>query len=235
MSNLLLPLPDRDFDVTEVAVPWKIFTRAGHAVTFATPDGRPAACDPLLLTGVLFGQLGADAEPRAFYAEMVASPAFNAPRTWASLDPAEFDASWFPGGHAKGMRPYLESGELQAFARAAFNAGRLVASVCHGPLVLARAGVLTGRRTACLPKYMELTAWALTAWRLGDYYRTYPECVEDEVRRLGGDVQPGPFTLVSRGTDADDAPAWVVEDGNYLSARWPGDCYLLAKRLLARL
>ncbi len=37
------------------------------------------------------------------------------------------------------------------------------------------------------------------------------------------------------GTRDDDAAAFVVEDGRYLSARWPGDAYLIAKRLLARL
>src|SRR6266567_2816738 len=30
MARILVPLPDRDFDVTEVAVPWKLLTRAGH-------------------------------------------------------------------------------------------------------------------------------------------------------------------------------------------------------------
>lgn len=28
--NVLFPLPDRDFDVTEVAVPWLVLARAGH-------------------------------------------------------------------------------------------------------------------------------------------------------------------------------------------------------------
>jgi hypothetical protein len=41
--------------------------------------------------------------------------------------------------------------------------------------------------------------------------------------------------LFARGTEADDRPAFVVEDGTYLSARWPGDAYLLGKRLAARL
>lgn len=27
--SVLLPLPDRDFDVTEVAVPWKLLTERG--------------------------------------------------------------------------------------------------------------------------------------------------------------------------------------------------------------
>jgi hypothetical protein len=34
---------------------------------------------------------------------------------------------------------------------------------------------------------------------------------------------------------ADERPAFVVEDGNYLSARWPGDVHTLARRLAERL
>ena len=30
--RVLLPLPDRDFDVTEVAVPWAVLREAGHEV-----------------------------------------------------------------------------------------------------------------------------------------------------------------------------------------------------------
>ena len=45
----------------------------------------------------------------------------------------------------------------------------------------------------------------------------------------------GPTSLVARGTDADDRPAFVVEDGRYVSARWPGDAYLFAKRFMAKL
>jgi len=45
--RVLLPLPGRDFDVTEVAVPWSILRDAGHQVVFATekPATVPAA-DP---------------------------------------------------------------------------------------------------------------------------------------------------------------------------------------------
>jgi putative intracellular protease/amidase len=58
--RVLMPLPDRDFDVTEVAVPWRILRDAGHEVAFATEQaGTTPAADPRLLTGVLFGKLGA--------------------------------------------------------------------------------------------------------------------------------------------------------------------------------
>jgi putative intracellular protease/amidase len=93
--------------------------------------------------------------------------------------------------------------------RAFWQLGRPTGAICHGVLVLARThdtgtgrSVLAGRRTTCLPKYMERTAYLLTAWRLGRYYRTYPAYVEDE---------------------------------NYVSARWPGDAYLFAKRFRAML
>jgi len=45
----------------------------------------------------------------------------------------------------------------------------------------------------------------------------------------------GPLTLGARGNAADDRAAFVVEDRNYVSARWPGDAYLLARRFIARL
>ena len=243
--NVLVPLPDRDFDVTEVAVPWKILTRAGHRVVFATEQGAQPAADPLLLTGVLFGQLGADAEARRFYAELLESPGFRAPLSWRGFEPAEYDGLLLPGGHAPGMRQYLGSETLREKIAAFWALARPTGAICHGVLPLARAkdpatgkSLLAARRTTCLPKYLEQTAYYLTAWKLGRYYRTYPAYVEEEVTAaLDSPAQfvRGPRTLSARGTDADDSAAFVVEDGNYLSARWPGDAYLFAKKFLGLL
>jgi len=231
--------------VTEVAVPWRLLTRMGHVVRFATERGRDAAADQRLLDGVIFGQLGAAAEPRAFYAEMQTDEQFRAPLAWADVAPNEFDGLILPGGHAPGMRQYLGSELLRGKVAEYWGLGRPIGAICHGVLVLARTidpttnqSVLHGRRTTCLPKYMERSAFFTTAWRLGRYYRTYPAYVEDEVRsalRDGADFVRGPRVLSKRGTETDDAPAFVVEDGNYVSARWPGDAYLLAKRFAALL
>ena len=114
MATILSPLPDRDFDTTEVAVPWRLFRDAKHTVVFATEHGsRAPACDPLLLQGVLFGQLGADPEPKRFYDQLTADPAFNAPIAWSAIVPADYDALVLPGGHAPGMRQYLDGAVLQ--------------------------------------------------------------------------------------------------------------------------
>lgn len=246
MASVLIPLPDRDFDVTEVAVPWKLLLRAGHRVVFATEQGGEAPqADPLLLTGVLFGKLGAEPEPKAFYDELTRDAAFRSPVSWRALEVADFEGLLLPGGHAPGMRQYLGSTPLQGLVADYWALGRPVGAICHGVLTLARArdaktgrSVLARSRTTCLPKYLERIAYYSTFWKLGRYYRTYPAYVEDEVTAaLDTPAQfvRGPFELSRRGTDTDDGPAFVVEDGRYVSARWPGDAYLFAKRFIARL
>jgi putative intracellular protease/amidase len=240
--RVLLPLPDRDFDVTEVAVPWQIMREAGHEVVLATERaGTVPAADPRLLTGVVFGKLGAAPEARTLYDELTRAPEFTATAAWAELDPAAFDGLVLPGGHAPGMRQYLGSPVLGEQVARFWALGRPVGAICHGVLVLARTrdaatgrSVLADRRTTCLPKYMERSAYLATAWRLGRYYRTYPAYVEDEVKAALDDprrqFRRGPLTLSARGTATDDTPAFVVQDRNYLSARWPGDAYLFGRR-----
>jgi len=143
------------------------------------------------------------------------------------------------------MRQYLDSAMLQEKVAAFARLDRPLGAICHGTVLLARSrdaatgrSVLHGHRTTCLPKYMERTAYYLTAWKLGRYYRTYPAYVEDEVRSVlatASDFDRGPLHLLRRGTADDDSAAFVVEDGRYISARWPGDAYLFARRVLAAL
>jgi putative intracellular protease/amidase len=241
--RVLMPVPDRDFDVTEVAVPWHILRSAGHEVAFATERaGTVPRADPRLLAGVLFGKLGAEPEAKSWYADLEADQAFAATAAWTDLDLAAFDGLLLPGGHAPGMRQYLGSRALQEHVARFWTLGRPVGAICHGVLVLARTrdasgrSVLADRQTTCLPKYMERTAYLATGWRLGRYYRTYPAYVEDEVRSAlddpGRQFKRGPRTLTARGSATDHASAFVVQDRNYVSARWPGDAYLFGRRFL---
>lgn len=237
MPRILIILPQSGFDPSEVALPWLAWTRAGHEVQFATETGEAGVCDPITLTGEglprLARTLRAREEAIAAYAALAAHPSFLSPLRWGTVHAADYAALHFPGGHAPGMRPYCESGEVQRLAREAFAANQPVSAVCHGVLPLARAGVLKGRRTTALPRMMETIAVLLTRRALPGHYQTYPESVEYEVRRaLGakGRFEGGP--LRPRFSHA-HAPwdGFVVEDGNYLSARWPGDAWTLALRL----
>ena len=230
--QVIVPLPDNDFDTTEVSIPWKQFIGAGFEVTFSTETGKVAQTDPRLLTGVIFGRLGAKPDAIAAYRELEQQEAFQHPIPYDAIESGRYDLLLLPGGHAKGMRQYLESNVVQQKALEFMQQSKLVGAICHGVLVLARTidpetqrSVLYGRKLTGLTKRLERTGYYLTSWRLGEYYRTYPEYVEDEVTGVlkersdfcrGGSITK-PF---------------VVEDGNLITARYPADAHLFAQKLI---
>jgi len=244
---VLIPLPDRDFDLTEVSVPWKHLKSAGCKVVFATEKGAAGPvpkCDPLLIRGVVCGQLGAEREPLKFYSEMLEDESYNHPLAWSDIDVKGYDGLILPGGHAKGMRQYLASPMLHQKVAEFWELNRPVGAICHGPLVLARAknpqtqkSLLYERKSMALPKYMERLAFFSTCLCRGRYYRTDAMYVEDEMKScLKSPTQfsagSKPFFglgVPGKGTATNNKPATVLVDGNYISARWPGDAYLFAK------
>ncbi|MBN8502302.1 MAG: DJ-1/PfpI family protein [Sphingomonadales bacterium] len=237
MARILIILPQTDYDPSEVALPWLVWSKAGHEVCFATEAGRPAACDAVTLTGeglpLLARSLQARVEAREAYAEMLEDRNYNRPLSWTKVRVSSFDAFHFPGGHAPGMRSYCESPEVQRIAREVFAANKPVSAVCHGVLPLARAGVLVGRRTTALTEPQEKIAIQLTDRALPGHYRTYPKTVEAEVRhrmRPGGLFERGGLFPRYAGKRNPEA-GFVVRDENYLSARWPGDAWTLALRM----
>jgi putative intracellular protease/amidase len=283
MACVLIPVPERDFDPTEVAVSWKVLTDAGHSVLFATPTGAPAVADDIMVTGegldpwgwipglrkvVLAGRLlRADTAGRAAYAAMAASTEFTHPISWVEIELGGVDGLLLPGGHrARGMRQYLESEHLRVIVVDAFRRALPVAAVCHGVLVAARSvdpstgrSVLYGRKTTALTWSLERrganVGRIVRFWDPG-YYRTYPDghgarrgymSVQAEVTRAL--ASPTDFVDVDGGdpearrkTDGrhrdrvgDERSAHVVLDGDYISARWPGDVHTFARRFAALL
>lgn len=281
--NILMPLPSRDFDPSEVAVTWKILRTAGHTVCFATPDGLRANADPRMISGEgldpwgwvpllkkirLIGLLlRAESGAREAYRALEQDSNFLHPKRYDALRAKDYDGLVLPGGHARGMRPYLEDRTLQAFVVDCFESvdaqgqHKPVAAICHGALLAARSissktgkSVLYGRKTTALTWKLERSAWHLTKYlaRFWDstYYRTYAEdqgepvgywSVEMEIKRAlakdedfcdvpqGVDHYARKTSGMARDTQDDARAAWVVQDGNYLSARWPGDVHTFAR------
>jgi putative intracellular protease/amidase len=167
------------------------------------------------------------------------------------------------GHRARGMRNYLESEILQRLVAEFFAAALPVAAICHGVVLAARSraadgrSVLHGRRTTALTwsfeRKAETVGRVVRFWDPG-YYRTYQDAagqphgymsVEQEVTRALAkpqdflDVPPDApehrqkTDGLTRDTFDDERPAFVVRDGNYVSARWPGDAYTFAKTFAA--
>ena len=202
MARVLVLLPARDFDPSEAAVSWRVLANAGHTVGFATPNGRPAVADDMMLTGKGLDPWGAipllrnlplvgllmraNRDARKAYAEMIVDPNYVAPQRWDAIDASAFDALLLPGGHrARGMREYLESEILQRHVASFFDEEKPVAAICHGVLLAARSiskhtrrSVLWGYQTTALTWAFENSAWSVarvTRFWDPNYYRTYPE------------------------------------------------------------
>jgi putative intracellular protease/amidase len=283
MGTVLIPIPDRDFDPTEVAVSWRVLTSNGHRIIFATESGTAGVADDIMVTGrgldiwsglpvlgtisIIGRMLRANKGGRRAYEEMLRSTEFQHPVSWAEATLDGVDALLLPGGHrARGMRSYIDNATLQRLVVDAFARSVIVAAICHGVLLAARSidpatgrSVLYGHRTTALTWALERTAWQLTRrtrFRDPDYYRTYTEepgqssgymSVQAEVTRAL--KSPSDFCDVERGTPrwwlkssgmvrdtaTDSGPAFVVDDGSYLSARWPGDTHTFATVLSQKL
>jgi protease I len=248
MANVLIPIPSADFDPTETGVPWRALRQRGHHIVFATPEGHMGRADPRMLTGEGLGiwapLMRADSNGRSAYDEQTKCQEFRRPMPYSSIDPGHFDGLILPGGHARGVREYLESSQLQSIVAELFARNRPVGAICHGVLLAARSrradghSVLYGKKTTALTKFMELTGWALTCLYLGNYFRTYPTTVEEEVRTVLAvpeDFIRGPITSVTRDSPGNLTVGFTVRSDNYLSARWAGDAHRFSSEFVSML
>ena len=77
---------------------------------------------------------------------------------WNAVNPLDFDVLAIPGG-AGGVARLSADARVLAAVRQCARAGKWIAAVCAGPLVLQAAGLLAGRRVTCSPAVAEkLTA-----------------------------------------------------------------------------
>ncbi|MFC9246979.1 DJ-1/PfpI family protein [Streptomyces sp. NPDC057136] len=68
---------------------------------------------------------------------------------FADVDPGSYVALVIPGGRAP---EYLRNNaELRKIVQAFFDSDRPVAQICHGPLITAATGALSGRRVTAYP------------------------------------------------------------------------------------
>ena len=165
---------------------------------------------------------------------------------WEDVKPDELGGLILPGGHAPGMRQYLGSELLRHKVAEYWALGRPVGAICHGVLVLARTSRSDHRaqslvrETDDLPPEVHgaigvphhgMAAGALLPHLPGVRRRRGAGCAARPVRLRARPARCSP----GAGPTTDDGPAFVVEDGNYVSARWPGDAYLFAKRFADKL
>jgi protease I len=123
----------------EVMVPFQALQMVGHTVHAVCPGKR---------SGEQVRTAIHDFDGAQTYSEKPGHN-FTLNATFSAVNPADYDALVVPGGRAP---EYLRLNEqvlkmVQHFAKA----DKPIASLCHGPQLLAAAGVLAGKTCNCYP------------------------------------------------------------------------------------
>jgi protease I len=139
MGKKILMLVGDFVEDYEVMVPFQALQAVGHDVDAVCPDKKAGES---VRTAVH------DFEGDQTYSEKPGHN-FGLNATFDEVDPADYDALVIPGGRAP---EYIRlNAKVLDIVRHFDVARKPIAAICHGPQVLAAAGVLGGRECAAYP------------------------------------------------------------------------------------
>ncbi len=173
----------------EIMVPFQALQMAGHEVDAVCPDKEAGETIKTAIHDFRGDQTYL--EERGHNFELTA--------TMNEVEPAEYDGLVVPGGRApEYLRGYDEVIEaVQHF----FEADKPVASICHGPQILAAAGVLEGYEMTAYPAVQAEVEAAGCSWVdgvtrdrnlvTGQAWPDHPEWLAEFLDLLGTDIEHG--------------------------------------------
>jgi protease I len=123
----------------EAMVPFQILQCAGHHVASVCPNK---------VAGDTVATAIHDFEGHQTYSEKPGHR-FAITADFATLDPAAYDALVIPGGRAPEYLRLIP--RVLEIVRHFADHAKPIAAICHGPQILAAAGVLSGRQCSCYP------------------------------------------------------------------------------------
>jgi protease I len=136
----------------EAMVPLQILQMVGHAVDVVCPDKKKGES---VATAIH------DFEGQQTYSEKRGHN-FAITLDWDTVKAASYDALVIPGGRSP---EYLQLDErVLTLVRHFFDAEKPVAATCHGPMILASAGVVKGRTCQAYPSVRPQLADAGAKW-----------------------------------------------------------------------
>ncbi|SOD13980.1 type 1 glutamine amidotransferase domain-containing protein [Pedobacter xixiisoli] len=149
----------------------------GCRITLASPAGGQPPIDPMSKLTEHITESN-----RRFQADVGLIADFAHTYKLASIDPAEFDAVFFPGGHGP-LWDLASNPDAGRIIVEMMNAGKPVAAVCHGPAALisaakAKLGFLEGKR---------VTGFTNTEEALVMRSGNIPYHLETRLKELGAD------------------------------------------------
>lgn len=200
------------FWLEEFAAPYYVFKDAGAAITLVSPLGGQPPLDPKSDEP----DFQTEATKR-FKADPAAQAVLAKTLRLDSINAAEFDAVFYPGGHGP-LWDLAEDAASIALVESTLAAGKPLAAVCHAPAVLRHPKAANGKSVVQDKAVTGFTNTEEAAVGLTD---VVPFLVEDMLTKNGGKYSKG----------ADWNPH-VVTDGLLITGQNPASSAPAATALL---
>lgn len=223
--NILMVLTSHDqlgdtgaktgFWLEEFAAPYYVLKEAGHTITLASPDGGQPPLDPKSDAP----DFQTEATKR-FKADPEAQAQLAATRKLDDIDPAQFDAVFYPGGHGP-LWDLADSAKSKSIIEQTIRAGKPVALVCHAPAVLKD---VVNEDGSPLVRGKQVTGFTNSEEAAVHLTDVVPFLLEDKLTELGGNF-----------SQAGDFQPYVVRDGLLITGQNPASSEQAAETLLKAL
>jgi putative intracellular protease/amidase len=169
----------------EVTHPWWTFTEAGYEVTLASPKGGDLVADSWSDPRDPSGYSAHDILTLGFVTSAEHAKLLSGTPSLNDVDPSGYDALFVAGGQSP-MVTMAHDEDLHRFIASFYEAGKVVAIVCHATCTLLRARLSDGR---LLVEGKSWTGFADAEERFADAYvgrKIQPFWIEEEARKMAG-------------------------------------------------
>lgn len=202
--------------LSELTHAWDIFAARGFEQRIVSPRGGLAPLEPRALKWPLI-----DASAKGWLADAARMALLSFTARPDEIDPADYDAIYFTGGHAV-MWDFPDSEGLQAITRAIWERGGIVSSVCHG-----YCGLLNTRLSDGTPLVAgrRVTGFSWTEEVLAGVAKKVPYNAEEEMKRRGARYEKAFLPFVSH----------AIGDGRLVTGQNPGSARATAEKVASLL
>ncbi len=198
--------------LSELTHAYDLFAAKGYVQRIVSPKGGVTSLEPRSLKWP-----NRDASAKAWLADDAHRALLANTAKPGDIDPADFDAIYFTGGHAV-MWDFPDDAGLQRLTRAIYERGGIVASVCHGYCGLLNTTLSDG---SLLVAGRRLTGFSWREEILAGVAKKMPYNAEEQMKRRGARYEKALLPFVPK----------VVVDGRLVTGQNPQSAKATALRV----
>ena len=198
--------------LSELTHAYDVFAARGYEQRIVSPKGGISPLEPRSLRWPFL-----DAGAKAWLADKTRSALLLATARPDEIDPTDYDAIYFTGGHAV-MWDFPDDPSLQGLTRAIWERGGVVSSVCHGYCALLNTRLSHGE---WLVAGKRVTGFSWAEEVLAGVASKMPYNAEEEMKRRGALYRKALLPFIP----------YVVVDGRLVTGQNPGSARATAEKV----